>query len=68
MAKIMAMDYVTGVVSTLAWSAPEQLWGERCSEKADIWSFGEAPLFSAPLRVGVEQWVYAACPPIVPRV
>ncbi|KAI3429894.1 hypothetical protein D9Q98_010205 [Chlorella vulgaris] len=40
MAKIMNRDYVTGVVSTLAWSAPEMLWGARCTEKVDIYSFG----------------------------
>ena len=25
---------------TLAYAAPELLWGERCSEKVDIYSFG----------------------------
>ena len=36
----MAQDYVTGVVATLAWAAPEMLWGQRCSEKADMYSYG----------------------------
>ncbi|GAB4815748.1 hypothetical protein N2152v2_002794 [Parachlorella kessleri] len=40
MAKVLAMDYVSGVVSTLAWAAPEILWGQRCTAKADIYSFG----------------------------
>ncbi|KAI7837018.1 hypothetical protein COHA_009096 [Chlorella ohadii] len=40
MAKIMNQDYVTGVVSTLAWSAPEMLWGAKCTERADVYSFG----------------------------
>ncbi|KAL4421913.1 hypothetical protein ABPG77_005197 [Micractinium sp. CCAP 211/92] len=40
MAKVLNRDYVTGVVSTLAWSAPEMLWGAKCTEKADIYSFG----------------------------
>ncbi|KAL4424194.1 hypothetical protein ABPG75_001495 [Micractinium tetrahymenae] len=40
MAKIMAGDYVSGVVGTLAWSAPELLLGDRCTEKADIYSMG----------------------------
>ena len=40
MAKIMAGDYVSGVVGTLAWSAPELLLGQRCTAKADIYSFG----------------------------
>lgn len=40
MAKILAREYVTGVVGTLAWAAPEMLWGERCTEKADIYSYG----------------------------
>eukprot|EP00887_Chlorella_sp_A99_P003887 scaffold11.g3887.t1 len=40
MAKILARDYVTGVVGTLAWAAPELLWGQRCTEKADIYSYG----------------------------
>ena len=40
MAKFMAQDYVTGVVATLAWSAPEMLWGAKCTEKADIYSYG----------------------------
>ncbi|KAL4419698.1 hypothetical protein ABPG75_006796 [Micractinium tetrahymenae] len=40
MAKIMAGDYVSGVVGTLAWSAPELLMGQRCTEKADVYSMG----------------------------
>uniref|UniRef100_A0A1D2A5N4 Protein kinase domain-containing protein n=2 Tax=Auxenochlorella protothecoides TaxID=3075 RepID=A0A1D2A5N4_AUXPR len=40
MAKILNRDYITGAVGTLAWAAPEMLWGERCSEKADIYSYG----------------------------
>ena len=40
MAKFLAKNYVTGVVGTLAWAAPEMLWGERCTEKADIYSYG----------------------------
>lgn len=40
MARLLARDYISGVVATLAWSAPEMLWGAKCSEKADIYSFG----------------------------
>lgn len=40
MAKLLQRDYVTGVVASLAWSAPEMLWGARCSEKVDIYSYG----------------------------
>ncbi|KAK2080725.1 hypothetical protein QBZ16_000579 [Prototheca wickerhamii] len=40
MAKILQRDYITGAVGTLAWAAPEMLWGERCTEKADIYSYG----------------------------
>ncbi|KAI3425130.1 hypothetical protein D9Q98_008902 [Chlorella vulgaris] len=40
MAKIMAGDYVSGAVGTLAWSAPELLMGQRCGAKADVYSFG----------------------------
>ncbi|EFN54023.1 hypothetical protein CHLNCDRAFT_136066 [Chlorella variabilis] len=42
MAKIMAREYsgVTGNVGTLAWAAPEMLLGARCTEKADIYSYG----------------------------
>ena len=40
MAKFLAQDYVTGVIATLAWSAPEMLFGQKCSEKADIYSYG----------------------------
>eukprot|EP00887_Chlorella_sp_A99_P007439 scaffold2.g7439.t1 len=40
MSRILANDYVTGVVGTLAWSAPEMLWGLRCTARADIYSFG----------------------------
>ena len=42
MAKIMAVNdsFVSGVVGTLAWSAPEMLWGHHCGPKADVYSFG----------------------------
>ena len=40
MARFISKDFVTGVVSTLAWSAPEQLWRTLCSEKCDIYSYG----------------------------
>eukprot|EP00887_Chlorella_sp_A99_P005875 scaffold1.g5875.t1 len=40
LSKIAAKDYVTAVIGTLAWSAPEMLWGQRCTTKADIYSFG----------------------------
>ncbi|GAB4814550.1 hypothetical protein N2152v2_001596 [Parachlorella kessleri] len=40
MAKVLQRDYVTGVVGTLAWAAPEMLWGERCTERADMYSYG----------------------------
>lgn len=36
-----AQGYVsTHGEGTLAYAAPELLWGERCSEKVDIYSFG----------------------------
>ncbi len=31
---------VTGAFGTLAWCAPEMLWGHKCTTKADIYSFG----------------------------
>lgn len=40
LAKIMNRDYISGVTATLAWSAPEMLWGAKCTEKVDIYSFG----------------------------
>jgi Protein kinase domain len=40
MARILAREYVTGVIGTLSWSAPEMLWGAKCTEKADIYSYG----------------------------
>lgn len=40
MARVMAQDYVTGIISTLAWSAPEILFNARCSTAVDIYSFG----------------------------
>eukprot|EP00887_Chlorella_sp_A99_P005023 scaffold4.g5023.t1 len=40
MARIIADGYITGVVGTLAWSAPEMLWGTKCTAKADVYSFG----------------------------
>jgi hypothetical protein len=40
MAKFLNRDYVSAVVATLSWSAPEMLWGARCTEKADIYSYG----------------------------
>lgn len=39
MARILAQDYVTGTIGTLAWSAPEMLWGQKCTVAADIYSF-----------------------------
>ncbi len=29
-----------GAIGTLAWAAPEMLWGSKCTEKADIYSYG----------------------------
>ncbi|KAG7667074.1 putative serine/threonine-protein kinase [Nannochloris sp. 'desiccata'] len=40
MAKFLNRDYVSAVVATLSWSAPEMLWGAKCTEKADIYSYG----------------------------
>ncbi|KAL4529628.1 hypothetical protein Ndes2437B_g08800 [Nannochloris sp. 'desiccata'] len=40
MARILVREYVTGVMGTLSWSAPEMLWGTKCTEKADIYSYG----------------------------
>lgn len=42
-AKIIAQEYsaVTGAVGTLAWSSPEMLLGARCTERSDIYSYGE---------------------------
>jgi hypothetical protein len=40
LARILARDYVSSVVATLAWSAPEVLWGSKCTEKADVYSYG----------------------------
>lgn len=40
LAKILQGGYVSGVVGTLAWSAPELLLGHRCTAKADVYSFG----------------------------
>ncbi|PRW33901.1 serine threonine- kinase [Chlorella sorokiniana] len=40
LSKIMAGDYVSGVVGTLAWSAPELLLGEHCTTKSDLFSVG----------------------------
>ncbi|KAL4447629.1 hypothetical protein ABPG75_004848 [Micractinium tetrahymenae] len=40
MARLLADNYVSGVVGTLAWSAPEMLLGQRCTEKSDVWSYG----------------------------
>ncbi|GAB4820917.1 hypothetical protein N2152v2_007963 [Parachlorella kessleri] len=41
MSRLMAArEYITGNVGTLAWSAPEVLWGQKCTTKADIYAFG----------------------------
>lgn len=32
---------MTGAVGTLAWSSPEMLLGARCTERSDIYSYGE---------------------------
>lgn len=40
MARLLSDQYVTGVVGTLAWSSPEMLLGQKCSQRADIFSFG----------------------------
>lgn len=43
MARVLNKSYLSVVSSglgTFAWSAPEVLTGRRCSEKADIYSFG----------------------------
>jgi serine/threonine protein kinase len=40
MSRIMTKDYITGTVGTLAWSAPEMLWGHKCTTSADIYAFG----------------------------
>jgi hypothetical protein len=40
MARILAREYVTGVVGTLSWSAPELLFGTKCGTPADVYSFG----------------------------
>jgi serine/threonine protein kinase len=40
MARLLADQYVTGCVGTLAWSSPEMLLGQKCSQKADVFSFG----------------------------
>eukprot|EP00887_Chlorella_sp_A99_P002361 scaffold10.g2361.t1 len=42
MARIIAGGFsgVSGQIGTLAWAAPELLLGARCTEKADIYSFG----------------------------
>ena len=36
----LSMTHVTGVVGTVAWSAPEVLRGEEMRESADVYSFG----------------------------
>lgn len=35
-----AASDVSGRVGTLAWAAPETLWGMRCTDKADVFGFG----------------------------
>lgn len=42
MARVMDKSYLTTIsgLGTFAWSAPEVLAGKRCSEKADIFSWG----------------------------
>ena len=40
MARILVHAYVTGVMGTLSWSAPEMLWNTKCTNKADIYSYG----------------------------
>ena len=40
MARFAAKDYVSGAMGTLAWAAPEMLWGQRCTDRADIYSYG----------------------------
>ncbi|KAL6772225.1 hypothetical protein ACKKBG_A29430 [Auxenochlorella protothecoides x Auxenochlorella symbiontica] len=42
-ARVMSKSYMlssTGGLGTFAWSAPEMLFGDRCSAKSDIYSFG----------------------------
>lgn len=42
MARFMPQDYLTSTAAagTLAWAAPELLLGERCSQRADMYSLG----------------------------
>ncbi|KAL4443807.1 hypothetical protein ABPG75_011544 [Micractinium tetrahymenae] len=61
---------VTATVGTLDWAAPEVLLGQRCTEKADIYSFGvclwEIATQSRPIRGRMRQLKCPQdCPPEV---